>query len=59
MPCPKIITVVGTRPELIKFSPVIPLLTEAFEHRLVHSGQHYSYAMDALFFIGDGGIRAH
>ncbi|MGC9396817.1 MAG: non-hydrolyzing UDP-N-acetylglucosamine 2-epimerase [Anaerolineae bacterium] len=50
MPRPKIITVVGTRPELIKFSPVIPLLAEAFEHRLVHSGQHYSYAMDALFF---------
>lgn len=50
MPRPKVITVVGTRPELIKFSPVIPLLVEAFEHRLVHSGQHYSYAMDALFF---------
>jgi len=46
----KVITVVGTRPELIKFSPVIPLLVETFEHRLVHSGQHYSYAMDALFF---------
>lgn len=50
MPRSKVITVVGTRPELIKFSPVIPLLVEAFEHRLVHSGQHYSYAMDALFF---------
>ncbi len=50
MPRSKVITVVGTRPELIKFSPVIPLLTDVFEHRLVHSGQHYSYAMDALFF---------
>ena len=50
MPRHKVITVVGTRPELIKFSPVIPLLTEAFSHRLVHSGQHYSYALDALFF---------
>jgi UDP-N-acetylglucosamine 2-epimerase len=46
----KVVTVVGTRPELIKFSPVIPLLVETFEHRLIHSGQHYSYAMDALFF---------
>lgn len=50
MPRHRVITVVGTRPELIKFSPVIPLLTEAFAHRLVHTGQHYSYAMDALFF---------
>lgn len=47
---PKVITVVGTRPELIKLSPVIPLLSEAFEHRLIHSGQHYSYALDAVFF---------
>ena len=46
----KIVTVVGTRPEIIKLSPVIPLLGEAFEHRLIHSGQHYSYTMDALFF---------
>lgn len=46
----KVVTVVGTRPELVKFSPVIPLLNAAFDHRLVHSGQHYSYEMDALFF---------
>lgn len=46
----KIVTVVGTRPEIIKLSPVIPLLSEAFEQRLIHSGQHYSYTMDALFF---------
>jgi UDP-N-acetylglucosamine 2-epimerase (non-hydrolysing) len=49
MPRTKILTVVGTRPELIKLSPVIPLLDGTFEHRLVHSGQHYSYALDALF----------
>jgi UDP-N-acetylglucosamine 2-epimerase len=46
----KVITLVGTRPELIKLSPVLPLLGGAFEHRLVHSGQHYSYEMDAIFF---------
>lgn len=46
----KVVTVVGTRPELVKFSPVIPLLEAVFDQRLVHSGQHYSYAMDALFF---------
>ncbi len=46
----KVVTLVGTRPELIKLSPVIPLLMARFDHRLVHSGQHYSYAMDAVFF---------
>jgi UDP-N-acetylglucosamine 2-epimerase len=46
----KIITLVGTRPELIKLSPVIPLLIETFDHRLVHSGQHYSFEMDTIFF---------
>ena len=46
----KVITLVGTRPELVKLSPVIPLLAEAFDHRLVHSGQHYSFEMDAIFF---------
>jgi UDP-N-acetylglucosamine 2-epimerase (non-hydrolysing) len=46
----KILTVLGTRPEIIKLSPLIPLLRKRFEHVLVHSGQHYSYAMDAIFF---------
>ncbi len=50
MPQPKAITVIGTRPEIIKLSPVIPLLADVFNHRLVHSGQHYSYALDACFF---------
>src|SRR5262245_45567801 len=46
----KVLTVLGTRPEITKLSPVIPLLSQSFEHVLVHSGQHYSYEMDALFF---------
>jgi len=46
----KVLTVLGTRPEIIKLSPLIPLLRERFEHVLVHSGQHYSHAMDAVFF---------
>jgi UDP-N-acetylglucosamine 2-epimerase len=46
----RVVTLVGTRPELIKLSPVIPLLQAAFDHRLVHSGQHYSFEMDAIFF---------
>ncbi|MFV9504549.1 MAG: non-hydrolyzing UDP-N-acetylglucosamine 2-epimerase [Oscillochloridaceae bacterium umkhey_bin13] len=47
---PKVLTILGTRPEIIKLSPVIPLLAEQFAHVLVHSGQHYSYEVDAIFF---------
>lgn len=46
----RVLTVLGTRPEIIKLSPLIPLLEERFEHILVHSGQHYSYEVDAIFF---------
>lgn len=46
----KIMTIIGTRPEIIKMSPILPLLDEEFEHVLVHSGQHYSKEMDTIFF---------
>lgn len=46
----KVLTILGTRPEIIKLSPLIPLLEQQFEHVLVHSGQHYSYDVDAIFF---------
>ena len=46
----KLLSVLGTRPEIIKLSPLLPLLGQQFRHVLVHSGQHYSYEMDALFF---------
>jgi UDP-N-acetylglucosamine 2-epimerase len=46
----KILTVFGTRPDIIKLSPVIPLLDQSFKQILVHTGQHYSYNMDQLFF---------
>jgi UDP-N-acetylglucosamine 2-epimerase (non-hydrolysing) len=45
-----ILTVLGTRPEIVKLSPLIPLLQERFDHLLVHSGQHYSEELDARFF---------
>lgn len=45
-----VLTILGTRPEIIKLSPVIPLLEQQFNHILVHSGQHYSYEVDAIFF---------
>lgn len=46
----KILTLIGTRPEIIKMSAILPLLDEQFDHVLIHSGQHYSYGMDAVFF---------
>ncbi|NUN92240.1 MAG: UDP-N-acetylglucosamine 2-epimerase (non-hydrolyzing) [Verrucomicrobiae bacterium] len=47
---PRILSVLGTRPEIVKFSPILPLLDRAFRHRLVHTGQHYDENMDRVFF---------
>ncbi len=46
----KIITILGTRPEIIKLSPLLSLFDEEFDHVLIHTGQHYSYNMDKIFF---------
>lgn len=46
----KIVTILGTRPEITKLSPLIPLLDKEFEHILIHTGQHYDYEMDKVFF---------
>ena len=46
----KVITILGTRPEIIKLSPLIPLLENEFEHSIIHTGQHYDYEMDKAFF---------
>lgn len=48
----KIVTIVGTRPELIRLSRVIHRLdaTEGVEHVLVHTGQNYDYTLNQIFF---------
>ncbi len=48
----KIMTVVGTRPEIIRLSAVINKLqeSEAIEHTLVHTGQNYDYELNEVFF---------
>lgn len=46
----KILTLVGTRPELIKLSSIIPLFDKNFRHLLVHSGQNYDYNLNKIFF---------
>ena len=48
----KIMTIVGTRPELIKLSRVIAELDEFTEHLLVHTGQNYDYELNEIFFKG-------
>lgn len=52
----KVMTVVGTRPELIKMSLVIPRLDTLFRHVLVHTGQNFDYELNQVFF-DDLGIR--
>lgn len=52
----KVMTLVGTRPELIKMSRVIVELDRQVNHVLVHSGQNYDYELNQVFF-DDLGIR--
>ncbi|MBB3315484.1 UDP-N-acetylglucosamine 2-epimerase (non-hydrolyzing) [Rhizobium sp. BK181] len=46
----KVLTVVGTRPEIIRLSRVIAALNEHCEHILVHTGQNYDYELNQVFF---------
>ncbi|PRC92710.1 non-hydrolyzing UDP-N-acetylglucosamine 2-epimerase [Solimicrobium silvestre] len=52
----KVMTIVGTRPEIIRLSRVIALLDQYCEHTLVHTGQNYDYELNQVFF-DDLGIR--
>ncbi len=46
----KVMTIVGTRPELIRLSRVIARLEQTVEHVLVHTGQNYDYTLNEVFF---------
>ncbi len=46
----RVLTVVGTRPEIIRLSRVIPRLEQDFEHRLAHTGQNYDFELNQVFF---------
>ena len=54
----KVLTVVGTRPEIIRLSRVLSALdaSEAIEHIIVHTGQNYDYELNQIFFE-DLGLR--
>jgi UDP-N-acetylglucosamine 2-epimerase (non-hydrolysing) len=53
----KIMTVLGTRPEIIRLSRVIPILDQHAEHVLVHTGQNYTESLSDVFFE-ELGVRA-
>ena len=46
----KVMTIVGTRPEIIRLSEVIKKLDVYFEHTLVHTGQNWDYTLNQIFF---------
>jgi len=52
----KVMTVVGTRPEIIRLSRVLAKLNQYCDHTLVHTGQNYDYELNGIFF-DDLGIR--
>ena len=52
----KVMTVVGTRPEIIRLSRIISILDKNTEHTLVHTGQNYDFELNGVFFE-DLGIR--
>lgn len=52
----KVMTVVGTRPEIIRLSRVLARLDETTDHVLVHTGQNYDYELNQVFF-DDLGLR--
>ncbi len=53
----KLMTIVGTRPEIIKLSEIIKKCDKYFDHILVHTGQNWDYTLNEIFF-NDLGLRA-
>jgi UDP-N-acetylglucosamine 2-epimerase (non-hydrolysing) len=53
----KVVTILGTRPEIIRLSRIIPKLDALCEHRLVHTGQNYDASLNDIFFE-QLGVRA-
>ena len=53
----KVMTIVGTRPEIIRLSRVLAVLEEVTDHVLVHTGQNYDYELNEIFFKELGVLR--
>ncbi|MCU0414696.1 MAG: UDP-N-acetylglucosamine 2-epimerase, partial [Ignavibacteriaceae bacterium] len=52
----KLMTILGTRPEIIKMSAIIKKCDKYFDHIIVHTGQNYDYSLNEVFFT-DLGLR--
>lgn len=52
----KVMTILGTRPEIVRLSRVMAQLDQYCEHRIVHTGQNYDYELNEVFF-DDLGVR--
>ncbi len=46
----KVISIVGTRPEIIRLASVIKLLEKHVDHKMIHTGQNYDYELNQIFF---------
>ena len=46
----KIISILGTRPEIIKMSRLLVNFDESFNHKIIHTGQNYDYELNKIFF---------
>ena len=46
----KVMTIIGTRPDIIKLSEIIKKCDLYFDHILVHTGQNYDYTLNKIFF---------
>ena len=46
----KVMTIVGTRPEIIRLSAVMKAVDKYFDHVLVHTGQNWDYTLNQVFF---------
>jgi UDP-N-acetylglucosamine 2-epimerase len=47
----KVMTIVGTRPEIIRLSRVIEKMDSIFDHTFVHTGQNYDYELNEVFLV--------
>lgn len=54
----KVITIAGTRPEIVKLARIVPLLNQNFDHKFLYTGQHYSSNMKDIF-IDELNLQPH
>ena len=46
----KVLTILGTRPEIIRLACTMTLLDKHLDHKIVHTGQNYDYELNEIFF---------